>query len=724
MFRFILILLCIISSSLVNIVLAQYSAKEAVKNIINAIPVNKPGNYGIPGAVYILEKDISSPGSAIFLGKDVTFDLNGHTITFADTNYTHVPNYNFEEGLEQWDISNAPGARIEDTKVHVFVGENILRLSKGEEIVSRYIHLPVAGRSYMAMCGVTKPDMKVSVYVEDDNGQRVVCNTDYREGTLQSCPVENRSPRLGGGFVLAHLNGLNAGKYRIRIKAETDCLIDFVDIRPAFDAGIGIVDQTIPMGHNDHMYEGLRTAFFDYTADVSGSIPVSDIPQVKGKGTVTIKNGIIRNGTPGVISWGIQSTAEDVTLILENVKIINSGINVIAVDVPQAVITRSTFDVQNPFIINRHGSAFYAVDLYGKAPSEVSYSEFYGGQGCLVFKGDHSKIHHNFFANRQTVTNHYSIMAMGDSSLIFDNLIKPEIGSGIEVYVHRGMEIYNNEIHIEAAPPTCEYGHEDYSVTAIRIADYNAKPGSPKGTFGNKVYKNKIYVTGKDYPEYTDYIPMAWAVFYSSSAGENMIFGNDIQVKDLTPGLKNETSAFYIGGGTIGGQFYNNKITTNVPAAWVGSRYGGAKSTQLYSNRIIKMNGSDEQLKPFRMGWAPRKDCLARDIEFRSNELEGFDFGLDITEQLHSYSVWWMLRVKVTDTQGNAIKATDVTIADKNGMEVARLQTNTEGYIQTELKEYSLNDKEKVSFSPYTITAGRKKEQIHLNKNAKITINY
>jgi len=58
-------------------------------------------------------------------------------------------------------------------------------------------------------------------------------------------------------------------------------------------------------------------------------------------------------------------------------------------------------------------------------------------------------------------------------------LIEPEIGSGIEVYVHRGMEIFNNEIRITAAPPTCEYGHEEYSTAAVRIADYNAKPGSP-----------------------------------------------------------------------------------------------------------------------------------------------------------------------------------------------------------------------------------------------------
>ena len=502
------------------------------------IPVTEAGNYGTEGKTYLLVNDISSPRTAIFLGKDVTLDLNGYTLTYSDGNYDHIANGSFEDGIRGWDLSKAPSASIEDTKVHVFIGNNILRLKAGEEIASSFINLPLPDRSYFAMCGVATWDMRVSVYVEDDKGNNVKCITDYSDSTLISCPVENRSPRLGGGFVYAHLKGLPAGNYRVRVKAITDCLVDYIDIRPAMDAGIGIVEETHPMGHNDHLYNRAHCAFFDYTDDVMEKTPIPGIPVVKGFGTVVIKNGLIRNATPGVLSWGIQSTADNVQIVLDNLKIVSSGINSTAVDVPQATVTNCSFEVDNPFIINRHGAEFYAVDLRGEAASEVSYSEFHGGQGCLSFKGNYSKIHHNFFANRQTVTNHYSIMAMGDSSLIFENRIEPEIGSGIEIYVHRGIEIFNNIIRIKASPPTCEYGHEDYSTTAIRIADYNAKPGSPDGCFGNKVYNNKIFISGKDYPEYSDYVPMAWAVFYSASAGDNFIFGNQIVVDDLTPGAK------------------------------------------------------------------------------------------------------------------------------------------------------------------------------------------
>lgn len=713
--------LCFIISNTI-IVQAQYSTQEHKVPGINVIGINKPGSYDEPGATYRLTKNISSPASAIFLGKDVTLDLNGYSITFADTCYEHVPNFSFEEGLKYWDISKAPNAKIEDTKVHVFIGDKILRLSKGEEIISQFINLPVADRSYIAMCGVTKPDMQVSIYVEDEQGQSVVCNTTYRDGVKQSCPVEKKSPRLGGGFVFAHLNGLPAGKYRVKVKAETDCLIDHIDIRPSMDVGIGIINSVHAIGHNDHLYNSEHSAFFDYTKNTLLSTPKAGIPVVSGKGVITIKNGIIKNSTLGTITFGIQSTADDVSIVLDNVKVINSGINATAVDVPQATITHCTFEVTNPFIINRHGSAFYAVDLRGKQSSEVSYSEFYGGQGCLVFKGNFSKIHHNFFANHQTVTNHYSVMAMGDSSLIYENLIKPEIGSGIEVYVHRGMEIFNNEIYIEAAPPTCEYGHEEYSTTALRIADYNARPGSPAGCFGNKVYNNKIYVKGKDYPEYGDYIPMAWAVFYSSSAGDNYIYGNEIEVVDLTLGEKNETSAFYIGGGTIGGQFYNNHIMTNVPAAWVASRYGGATDTRIYKNKIIKSDGVKGEFKPFRMGWIERTDCVAKGIQFRSNEIIEADFDIDITEQEHQYSVFWTLDINVVDKEGIPVAGVDVKIIDKNSIEVASKRTSERGIVSTELLQYSYSNSTKTYHAPYKIVVGKISKKIMLDRNTEITL--
>ena len=88
-----LIALCLFS----NDVSAQYIQQKHIMPVDGIIPVSKPGSYDVPGTTYMLVNDVSSPRSAIFLGKDVTLDLNGYTITFADTSYEHIPNFSFEE---------------------------------------------------------------------------------------------------------------------------------------------------------------------------------------------------------------------------------------------------------------------------------------------------------------------------------------------------------------------------------------------------------------------------------------------------------------------------------------------------------------------------------------------------------------------------------------------------------------------------------------------------
>lgn len=700
------------------------------------IPIDRPGFYGEQGATYVMTNDIVSDRSGIFLGIDVILDLNGYTLTFAEGNYTHIPNSGFERGSEDWGLTKAPGAEIKNTKdVHVFMGDKLLSLKKGDEVVSDYVHLPIANRSYYAMCGITghhfrdmegdlANEMKISLFVEDEAGNSVKVTTAYQDGSKVSAPVERKSPRLGGGFIIVHLNNLPSGKYRIRIRADTDCLIDEVDIRPAMDVGVGIVEQTHPFGHYDHLYEIRHSAFFDYTEDVITGQPIQDIPVVKEKGTVTIKNGIIRSGVNGVQSWGIQSTANDAKIIIDNVKVINQGINATAVDVPQALITGCTFEVDNPFLINRHGAQFYAVDLRGDAPSEVSHSEFIGGQGCLVFKGKYSSIHHNRFVNKQMVTNHYSIMAIGDSSYIFENDIEPDIGSGIEVYVHRGMEIFNNRITIESSPPTCEYGSEEYSVAAIRIADYRAEPGSPRSAADNKVYNNKIHVTARDFPEFEEYVPMAWAFFYSASGGDNYIFGNEIHVNHQDPGSKADAAAFYICGGPngYGGQFYNNKIFTNVPAAWIATRYGGTAHTEVYNNTIIRSPDAPGDLKPYRMGWRNCNSCYAENVVFRSNTYEGMDFGIEMTDQNHSFEVFHTLEVLVTNGSGVRLPDKLISIKNNSGEIVKEGRTDEQGAWEVELQELYFGEGEKVSRNPYLVTCENVSQQIDILRNQTITI--
>ncbi len=712
---------------------AQYQPVNHRKITGEEIAVSTPGSFAKSGTIYVLANDISSKTSAIFLGKDVILDLNGYTIKFADAKYEHIPNSGFEEGLKGWDVSRAPNAKVVNTAdVHVFLGDKLLSLQAGDEVASSYVNLPVANRSYFAMCGITGhyyhdmnkyPDneMMVSVYVEDEKGNEVKCLTEYGDGTKQSCPVEKRRPRLGGGFVYAHLTNLPAGKYRVRIKADTDCLVDEIDIRPAMDVGISIIENTTPLAHYDHVimesYPPTIPAFYDFTEDMATGKPLSSLPQVEGAGTITIKNGVIEGGAKGIQSWGIQSSSDDVKIILENVNIKTRGISSGAADIARASINNCRFDVDMPFLIQRH-VGLCAVILRGENASEVANSEFYGGQGCLSVRGKKSLVHDNIFVNHQVVTNHYSIMGTGEGSKIYNNRFEPKQGSGI--YVSKHTEVFNNIFKIETSPPTCEYGREEYSTAAIRLGDYHAVPGSPKASVGNRIHGNKIFITAKNYPSPEEYTPMAWAVFYSSRGGENYVYDNEIVVDKVEPSSKVKTAAFYICGGPeyFGGQFYDNRITTNVPAAWIATMYGAASNSRLYNNIIVPLNGTG--FKTFQIGSLESDEYVARNVEFRSNEVVNGKFEIDATDQDHVYSVYWTLKVKVADVNGIPVKNADLTIHDKSGSVALQTKTDDKGGIVIELPEYHVNGKEKSIVSPYEIDVDGLKKEVELDGNKEI----
>src|SRR5882762_2988375 len=78
--------------------LAQYIVTKHRLPNGNEVPVRAPGSYAKSGTTYILMNDISSATSPIFLGKDITLDLNGYTIKYAAGNYQHIFNSGFEEG--------------------------------------------------------------------------------------------------------------------------------------------------------------------------------------------------------------------------------------------------------------------------------------------------------------------------------------------------------------------------------------------------------------------------------------------------------------------------------------------------------------------------------------------------------------------------------------------------------------------------------------------------
>ncbi len=683
-----------------------------------ALAVDSAGVCAVEGGLYMLTRDISSPVSTLFLAKNVTLDLNGYTLTYADAAYGHVPNGGFEDGLTGWDVSKAPGVELKDTRsTHTFVGDKILYLPYQQEIVSGWVDLPVANRTYYAMCGVAQLDMSVTVSVEDSAGNPVYGQFTFGSTVRQTCPEPNRSPKLGGGFVFAQFNGKPAGRYRVRVRAESaGALVDEIDIRPAMDVGVGIVDATSPWSYYKCILDGDYAAFTDYNQPGQAGAPLAWIPRVTGSGTITIRNGVIRSGAVGVRSWGVQSTAGEANVVLENVRFEASGINTFAVDVPQATISNCRFEMDSPFIIDRHRQGDQPVNLRGPGASEVADCQFIGGQGNLTAAGPNSSVHDNLFVNRQMVTNHYSL-GVGSGGKVFNNRFEPEVGSGILIGKANGVEIYDNVFRVSASPPTCEYGFEDYSVNAIRVTDYDAAPG--QGASEIRIHDNTFYITGRDYPERASYIPMTYAVFLSVGGGTVYVYDNRITVEHQDPDSKALAAAFYVGGSSNAGQWWGNTITSNVPAVWLATFYGSARDAVFTDNTFRAGANAISGLVPVKIGYG---NSTASDIEFRSNHCEGMDFDVQATTGGNSWKVYWTLDLSVADSQGRPAAGQEVVLTDRSGAEAARRSTGADGRLSLELPEYFVQADVRTDFSPYTLRAGAVTDTLSLKSNRSLSL--
>ena len=702
-----------------------------------AIAVTAPGNCSKPGATYMLTRDITCDRTALFLGRDVTLDLNGYTITYAAGSYEHLANGDFENDLAGWDTSAAPGARAVPCGGNwPFTGKKVCRLKKGDEIVSPYMTLPVADRSYYAMCGVLTNYAALTVSVEAEGGKAIESSFAVTEGkstkVYKTCPTTG-STILDGGFVFAQFSGMPAGRYRVRIKAESKpVVIDGVDIRPAHDVGVAIVGKTwIYTDHKMVVVDKHFPAFVDYTVEGTSSQPIDSIASALGNTNITIKNGTIRNGFESMQSRGVQAIGVGGMVTLENLNIVSAGINTNAVLVDNAVIRNCRFETDTPFIIERHSLKNSPVAICRSAGSEVSHCEFIGGQGNLCVIGRDALVHDNLFVNRQRVVNHYALsLASARNAKVYNNRFEPDLGCGINIYRSKDCEIYQNEFTVKAVDRSCGFYNGGGTMVGVRISDYADKPNAPRGTWGNDIHDNKFRVLGKRFDTFRRRAGRACAIFSSTGAGVNHVRNNEILVEHADPESDAMAVAFYIGASPNAGIYENNRIVSNVTPTYLAVGYGDAAKCVFTNNTFVKASGANADWQPFAFGYRE-----AKEIEFRGNTFEGCDFGIDWRHggpdwKKGTYAVYWTLRVSVVDKSGQVAKDADVVVLDKDGAEALRGKTGPDGMFEAELLEYEavatrpggkLTIDRKYS-SPYTVQAVGSKNVVELKRNTDLTI--
>ncbi len=120
------------------------------------------GTLNTANATYILDNDVRSEGTCFFVSANgITLDLNGHTITYADLEFTGVQNPGFEEANASdpldapgWDLSGAHGnAHRQDHTQKLFFDRYSLNIRNvagdahaEESVLTSPVNLPAPGR--------------------------------------------------------------------------------------------------------------------------------------------------------------------------------------------------------------------------------------------------------------------------------------------------------------------------------------------------------------------------------------------------------------------------------------------------------------------------------------------------------------------------------------------------------------------------------------------------
>ncbi len=124
---------------------------------------------------YILDTDVTVNGTAFVIGgKNITLDLNQHSVTYGAAAPLNVVNGGFEQGsgrnVTGWDLSAAPDAALGSNDYYLF-GNNVLRFTNitgTESVLSDAIAIPAANREYTATITPQGPfDAAVTLSVID-----------------------------------------------------------------------------------------------------------------------------------------------------------------------------------------------------------------------------------------------------------------------------------------------------------------------------------------------------------------------------------------------------------------------------------------------------------------------------------------------------------------------------------------------------------------------------
>ncbi len=437
-----------------------------------------PGPYYLDQANtrYILQTDVSTPGTAFaIIANDVTFDLNGHTITYNNSAPIVVPNGSFEQGTDTaatgWDFSNAPNAQRyagDFFANDVYDGTQSLKIGPG-----------FSGTQFITGATITlKANSTYSLTAMFKNGQ-------FASG------VSSFVRLVGQNVSKLHEVIWDRGNNRgIQWKETT------------FTTGAADESYRIVAGANNP--DGLAN-FFSIIDDIkiqrtktygvitgAGQSDAALFPELATFGAASnsrITNGLIIQGqdkgswSPGLYNNGPDTEFDHLTVYVAGANSsamigrYASGARVHHNQITSDVVTidnRDGFD----------GAVIYRIN------GEIYNNTIVGGPHCgILSMGVQNSIHDNVISTRSRYTNGFAIMLWNDQgSEVYSNTIR----SATEDFSGRGIHVNRKDLG-DAVPPTVVRDNEIYVRELSRNQEYGgAVLGGAYGIQLEKAYDVQV----------------------------------------------------------------------------------------------------------------------------------------------------------------------------------------------------------------------------------------
>ena len=177
--------------------------------------------------------------------------------------------------------------------------------------------------------------------------------------------------------------------------------------------------------------------------------------------------------------------------------------------------------------------------------------------------------------------------------------------------------------------------------------------------------------------------------------------------------------AFFVGGSSNGGKISGNTVVSNCPAAWLGNDYGNAANTVFYGNTFRQGPNTPRGTNLFVLGAGGN---AVRNVEFYSNDLEGWRDLFEYHSRSIAYAWGWTLRVKVVDRADRPEAGAEVSITDATGAEVLRQRTDEKGRLTARLAELKYENGRKIASSSYTVRAGAAAARVDMTMDRELTL--